>query len=209
MFHWCASAACGWNCLPDGRCDVVVGQPHDSGPPRDVAWSVPYAGARFGLVVPRDSKGIGSLPDLHGKRVGVVTGTVPLAENDHVVVRFKTREELLDKFRDATLDAAFLDADFAAWYLHDRPRLALRLVDAYVPREHWNVALAVRARDSGLLVEINRALARLAESGELRKVYSDHGVTLLPPFTGTARRKTAPNTWAMYTVLDSVAGSQT
>src|SRR4051812_34661620 len=30
-FHWCASAACGWNCLPEGRCDVVVGQPIDSG----------------------------------------------------------------------------------------------------------------------------------------------------------------------------------
>ena len=78
-FHWCASAECGWNCLPEGRCDVVVGQPHDSGPPRDVAWSVPYAGARFGLVVPRDSRGIGSLADLQGKRVGVVAGVLTTA----------------------------------------------------------------------------------------------------------------------------------
>jgi polar amino acid transport system substrate-binding protein len=194
-FHWCASAECGWNCLPEGRCDVVVGQPHDSGPPRDVAWSVPYAGARFGLVVPHDSRGIGSLADLQGKRVGVVAGTVPLAEKDHIVVRFKTREELLDRFGEATLDAAFLDADFSAWYLHERPRLTLRLVDGYVPREHWNVALAVRARDAGLLVEMNRVLAQLAESGELRKVYTDHGVPFHPPFTGTARRQSAPNTW--------------
>src|SRR5438034_5629527 len=50
--HWCDSAQCSWRCLAARRCDVVLGQPHDSGPPRDVAWSVPYAGAQFGLVVP-------------------------------------------------------------------------------------------------------------------------------------------------------------
>ncbi len=52
-FHWCANPQCAWHCLPEGRCDVVIGQPHESGPTRDVAWSVPYAGAQFGLVVPR------------------------------------------------------------------------------------------------------------------------------------------------------------
>src|SRR5262249_28294933 len=53
-FHWCASVDCSWHCLPERRCDVVAGQPIDSGPPRGVAWSVPYAGARFGLVVPKE-----------------------------------------------------------------------------------------------------------------------------------------------------------
>src|SRR3954463_1296730 len=46
-FHWCASAGCSWSCLPAGRCDVVIGQPQGSAPGRDVAWSVPYAGAQF------------------------------------------------------------------------------------------------------------------------------------------------------------------
>jgi polar amino acid transport system substrate-binding protein len=194
-FHWCASAECGWSCLPEGRCDVVIGQPLDSGPPREVAWSVPYAGAQFGLVVAGAAEGVASLADLRGKRVGVVTGTVSLSEGDHTVVRFKTREELLDGFQAARLDAAFVDADFAAWYLHQRPRLGLRLVDGYVPRERWNMALAVRARDSALLAEINQALARLAGSGELRNVYSGYGVPFRPPFTATARQPSAPNTW--------------
>src|SRR5262249_52909746 len=35
----------------------------------------------------------------------------------------------------------------------------------------------------------------LAESGELRKVYADHGVPFRPPFMGTARQATTPNTW--------------
>ena len=61
----------------------------------------------------------------------------------------------------------------------------------YVPRERWNMALAVRARDAQLLVEINRALAQLAESGELRKIYAEHGVPFRPPFTGSAPRPPA------------------
>ena len=44
------------------------------------------------------SRGIRSLADLRGKRVGIVTGTVALSEKDHKVARFKSREELLDGF---------------------------------------------------------------------------------------------------------------
>jgi ABC-type amino acid transport substrate-binding protein len=194
-FHWCASAACSRNCLREGRCDVVLGLPHDAGPPRDIAWSVPYAGSHFGLVVPRDAKDVGSLADLRGKRVGVVAGTVALSETNHTVVPFKSREALLEGFAAGALDAAFLDADFAAWYLHHHPKLDLRLVTAYVPRERWNMALAVRAKDGQLLVEINRALAQIEESGDLRKVYTDHGVPFRPPFTDSARRTPLPNTW--------------
>ncbi len=194
-FHWCANPDCAWHCLPAGRCDLVIGQPRESGPRQGIAWSVPYAGAQFGLVIPRDTKGVQSLADLHGKRVGIVTGTVVLAEKDHTVARFKTREELLDGFSSAKLDAAFMDADFAAWYLHEHPELPLRLVAGYVPREHWDMALAVRGNDAGLLVDVNRALAQLAESGDLRRIYADHGVPFRPPFTERPRPKTAPNTW--------------
>jgi polar amino acid transport system substrate-binding protein len=68
-------------------------------------------------------------------------------------------------------------------------------VPGYVPRERWNMALVVRARDTQLLVDLNRALATLAESGEVRKVYADHGVPFRPPFTDTARRPAPVNTW--------------
>ena len=85
-FHWCADSGCAWNCLPAGRCDMIVGLPHGSGPKRTAAWSVPYAGAQFGLVVSNASGGIRSLADLHGKRVGIVAGTVSLSENDHEVI---------------------------------------------------------------------------------------------------------------------------
>src|SRR5262249_33699656 len=139
--------------------------------------------------------GIRSLADLRGQRIGIVAGTVAVSATDHAVARFKTRKEVLDQFRAARLDAAVLDADFAAWYLHEHPTLGLRLVTEYVPRERWNMALAVRAKDAQLLVEINRALAQLAESGELRKVYAEYGVPFRAPFTGSARQTNAPDTW--------------
>jgi polar amino acid transport system substrate-binding protein len=193
--HWCASALCSRNCLREGRCEVILGQPLDEGAPKDIAWSVPYAGAQFVLVVPRDAKGVRSLADLIEKRVGVVAGTVGLPEKKHTVVRFRTREQALERFAAEKLDAAFLDADFAAWHLHANPKLKLRLVADYVPREHWNMALAVRARNAKLLVQVNKALAELAESGELRKAFAALGVPYRAPFTGSAGRPAAVDTW--------------
>ncbi|HTU19515.1 MAG TPA: transporter substrate-binding domain-containing protein [Gemmataceae bacterium] len=194
-FHWCGSSACSRNCLREGRCDVILGQPHEAGPPRDLAWSVPYARSQFGLVVPREVKDVRSLADLRGNRIGVVAGTVALSEKNHTVVSFKTREELLTGFRSGALDAAFVDADFAAWYLHTRPKLQLRLVKEYVPRERWNVALMVRAKDAALLVKLNRALSQLAESGALRDIHAEYGVPFRPPFTDSARRTARVDTW--------------
>ena len=74
------------------------------------------------------------------------------------------------------------------------PQLGLRLVTEYVPRERWNMALAVRAKDAQLLVEINRALAQLAESGELRKIYAEYGVPFRPPFTAIEPATSQPPT---------------
>jgi polar amino acid transport system substrate-binding protein len=194
-FHWCASAQCAWNCLPAGRCDVVIGQPQNSGPAHDVAWSVPYAIAQFGLVVLSDSRASRSLADFRGKRVGIVTGTVTISEKDHTVIKFKSREELLAGFAAAALDAAFLDADFAAWYLREHPGLGFRLLADYVPRERWNMAIAVRAKDAQLLLEINRGLGQLSASGELRRIYGDRGVPFHPPFSGAARAEASRDTW--------------
>jgi polar amino acid transport system substrate-binding protein len=194
-FHWCAGAQCAWNCLPAGRCDLVIGQPQDSGPARQAAWSVPYAGAQFGLVVPRDYRGPSSLEDLRGKRVGIVAGTAAISEKDHVVVKFRSREELLDGFAGGRLDAAFVDADFAAWHLHGRPQLGLRILADYLPRERWNMALAVRAADTQLLVEINRALGQLAASGEIKRTYQKMGVPFHPPFSSAGSRLSSRDTW--------------
>ena len=50
------------------------------------------------------------------------------------------------------------------------------------------MAQAVRAKDAGLLVEINKALAVLAESGAIKKAYADLGV----PHRTLHRRRRPP-----------------
>lgn len=56
--HWCANPSCSRRCLREKRCDVILGQPFDDTAGKDIAWSVPYAGAQFGLVVATDAKGV-------------------------------------------------------------------------------------------------------------------------------------------------------
>lgn len=194
-FHWCASAACSWNCLREKRCDIVIGQPHGAGPAQDISWSIPYSGSRFGLVVHQDTKGIRSHSDLNGKRVGIVTGSVALAAGGHSPVQFKTREELLEKFIANNLDAAFVDDDFAAWYLHNHPNLPLQRVAEYVPRERWNFGFAVRAADADLLKDVNRALTNAVANGQVSKAFSDQGVTYRAPFSESQKKPVAVNSW--------------
>ncbi|MDA1050567.1 MAG: transporter substrate-binding domain-containing protein [Planctomycetota bacterium] len=194
-WHWCASASCSWSCIRDGRCDLVIGVPHGSGPSRELAWSVPYAGSRFGLVVHKDSQGIKSVADLDGKRVGIVSGTVALSSEGHTAVQFKTREQLVEEFVDQQLDAAFVDDDFAAWYLHEHQELPLRRVPQYVPRERWNMAFAVRAKDKPLLADINRALRIVLSNGQVSKAFSEQGVGYRAPFANTDGREVVEDSW--------------
>ena len=139
-----------WNCLREGRCDVILGQPHDSGPPRTSPGACPTPAASSGWWSPRDAKGVRSLADLRGKRVGIVAGTVALCRRRTTPSSASRRARSSSTGSQADkLDAAFLDADFAAWHLHEHPEAAAcGWWTEYVPREHWNMALAVRAKDA-------------------------------------------------------------
>jgi ABC-type amino acid transport substrate-binding protein len=193
--HWCASAACSWKCVGEKRCEMVIGQPHRSGPARAIAWSIPYSGSRFGLVVHRDTDGIRSPADLNGKRVGIVAGSVALASQGHTPVEFKSRESLLEQFVASRLEAAFVDDDFAAWYLHGHPELPLVRVAEYVPRERWNMALAVRAADQALLKDVNRALTGIVLNGKVSRAFAEQGVAYRAPFANSEGKPVAGNTW--------------
>ena len=195
-FHWCASAACSWNCIQNRKCDIVIGQPHGSGPDRQLAWSIPYSGSRFGLVVHRDTRDIRSQTDLKGRKVGVVAGTLaPPSDDSTQFVRFKSRQLLLDDFEAQKLDAALVDDDFAAWHLHRHPKLPLRRVAEYVPRARWNMAFAVRASDKTLLSQLNGALTHVMGTGTISRAFSEQGVSYRAPFDETRLLVAAIDSW--------------
>lgn len=194
-FHWCANAGCSWNCVRQKKCDVVIGQPHGSGPGREIAWTQPYSGSRFGLVMRKDVERLADPADLSGKRVGKVAGSAGFAIPNQTVVEFKTREELLVAVSNRKIDAAFVDDDFAAWHLHRHPELSLRRVAEYVPRERWNFGFAVRAADQALLKELNRALSKLEANGQISKAFAEQGVPFRAPFSAEEKKPVVAETW--------------
>ncbi len=204
-FLW-RPGAVAWKQLADGDCDLVMGQPEGAdaaccGGNPEALWSQPYSGSRFGLVIASDARGVHSLTDLRkkvglrGKKVGVVAGTAALSTHDYQVLRFKTRQLLLSEFTAKGLDAAFLDVDFATWFLHKHPELALREVAELVPHQRWNTAIAVRADQQELLSGINRALTHLVQSDEIRQAFASQGVAYRAAFSPEEQEIAAGDTW--------------
>ena len=146
-------------------------------------------------MVHQDTKHIHSHADLTGKRVGIVSGSVAIGSQEQRAVSFKTREELLENFVAKNLDAALVEDDFAAWYLHWHPNLPLRQVPEYAPRERWNMGFAVRSEDKTLLAELNRELTNVVESGQLNRLYAEQGVAYRAAFSSVKEKQVLSNSW--------------
>lgn len=175
-------------------CQMVIGHPFNKdlgccgSRELDPKWSIAYAGGQFSLVVPEQTVGISSLDDLRGQRVGFVAGTVALDPNDHELVSLPTREQLLDQMQGQQINAAFVDADFADWYLHHHPDLHLRRITSFIPPQHWNMSLTVHHSQAEVLKAIDDALRQMFRRGELEKIYTAFGVQYRNPFTNLAKR---------------------
>ena len=93
--------------------------------------------------------GVRSLADLRGKRVGIVAGTVALAEKDHAVARFKTARGAARRVRGREARRRLPRRRLRRLVPARAPEArACGSSTSYVPRERWNMALAVRAGDA-------------------------------------------------------------
>jgi polar amino acid transport system substrate-binding protein len=195
--NWCQSDTCRWRKLRAREIDIVVGVPHQSVESSDVAWTAPYAAGQFGLVVPREAKGVRSLRDLQGKRVGIVTGTVPVDTSRHTVVRFPSRHALIASFQSAKLDAALLDVDFTAWHLKEYPTATLRLVPEFVPQQRWSIGMAVRADDEALRTQIDQAVRTCLQKAKFVPLFADYGLVHRAPLVKKpqAQAEVAEESW--------------
>jgi polar amino acid transport system substrate-binding protein len=193
--HGCPADACRWKKLKNGDCDVVIGVP-EGVPNRSIAsWTAPYAAGQFGLVTERENRTIQSLGNLRGRRVGLVTGTIPLSGADHTLVRFASRKALLDGFRAAKLDAALVDTDFTAWYLRMHPEKPLRVVAEFVPQHRWSIGLAVRADQRQLKSQLERAVTDLLERAAFTAIFARYGLVHRAPLVEPSRPVVVTDTW--------------
>jgi ABC-type amino acid transport substrate-binding protein len=140
-------------------------------------------------VMTRLGSEIHRLADLQGKRVAVIRGTtteaalrgaLKRASLSAEVVSIKSRDEGLQMLRGSQVDGLASDRTTLIGIVVQRAAGdAFRLLDEDLSIEQY--ALMLPRRDADFRVAVNRALAKLYRSGDIRKVYDRWLGPLGPP----------------------------
>ncbi len=134
-------------------------------------FSIPYYVYTEQLVVRKDEAGIRDINDLKGKKVGTLSGTV--AQNILTSIKgveVKVYSGQVEPYEDLAIgriDAVLLDLPIAAYY--GKPNAKLKYAGPPVGEGFYGIAM--RKTDGDLKKEIDRILAGLLKSGELKKIY--------------------------------------
>ncbi|MEK6738661.1 MAG: ABC transporter substrate-binding protein/permease [Planctomycetota bacterium] len=140
-----------------------------------VLFSRPYFVYTEQIVVRAVENRINCLEDLKGKKVGTLYNTVAkqmLEALGGVDVHLYGQVEAFKDILLNRLDAVFVDFPVASYYSLPNPQL--RLVGEPVGEGYYGIA--VRKEDSALVGELNKIVAKLLRSGELKKIYSRWGL---------------------------------
>ncbi len=141
--------------------------------------------------------GVRSLADLRGKRVGIVAGTVPLVgegPRGRPVPDPRGAARRVRRPRRSTPRSSTPTSPPGTCTSTPSSACGSSTSSSPASAGTWPWPSAPRMRE--LLVAINRALAQLAESGELRKVYDELRRAVPPPVHGDRpSRAGAADTW--------------
>lgn len=144
-----------------------------------VAFSKPYHTDRQVLLTREDS-GIMFPKDIHGKQLGVQTGSSGLStfnerpellKNDLGTrpVQYDTFDKAINDVKVGRIDSVLIDNDYANYYLtHNRPSVPLKLVPIPFPPEQFAVGL--RKQDETLRFKLDRAIEQLHQDGTEQKL---------------------------------------
>jgi polar amino acid transport system substrate-binding protein len=142
-----------------------------------VNFSPPYYISSETLTVRRSTNTIQSLPDLQGKRVGTLTGSLAqriLNEQDFPM-ELKTYAEEVHLYNDLAfgrVEAVLLDAPIALYY--GKPNPELKNVGEPVGRLQYGIA--TRKDDRELTVKINLAVKKMIADGRMRAILEKWGL---------------------------------
>lgn len=138
---------------------------------QEVAFSIPYYHTYLQIAVRRDNKDIQSFEDLKDKTVGTLKQSyayfllkdLGCKDIRTYIVEANAYDDLINRRLDATL----FDAPIAMYSAGFNPEVKF----VGEPVGSMTYAIAVRKEDKELLREVNRALMKLRDSGELRAIY--------------------------------------
>ncbi len=153
----------------------------------DVAYSLPFASARFVMVTRQD------MPDLENfraaglKPIGVQAATVAstrLWDEGYVREMMPSQEHVLAALAEGDIDYAVLWNN-VGWLIEQNSawRKTLKIQGA-APEAYgfsWDFAVALRLEDRALLGRVNKAIERLAEENEFVPVFEKYHVPYYKP----------------------------
>ncbi|HYP29858.1 MAG TPA: ABC transporter substrate-binding protein/permease [Blastocatellia bacterium] len=163
--------------LERGSYDVVLnGLEVTEDRKRRINFSVPYYATYNQISVRAETDSINSMADLRGKTVGVLQNTPAQRllerESGTRVRAYPGQINAYDDLANGRLDAVVMDWPIAI-YCHKHYS---RLKFVGQPSDLVQYAIGVRKEDTALLQQLNEALRKLIESGELRRVYEKWGI---------------------------------
>lgn len=142
-----------------------------------VLFSRPYYIYRLQLVARRGDDRFQTIKDIQGRK-GVKVGTLQNTAADRLLKRLgipeKTYTDQVNPYRDLSLgrlDAVLLDLPVAIYVVRKNPELNSKLKFVGEPIEPGQYAIAFRKEDTALAEQVNKALDRLIQDGELQKIY--------------------------------------
>jgi len=137
---------------------------------QQVLFSKPYYLTFEQLVVLQNENRINSLADLVGRKAGALKNS--LAERILIAkggIEVRSYEGELNAFQDmlnGRIDACLVDAPIALYYAAWNPQYKL----VGQPIGEISYGIAIRKDDTTLYKDINRAIDKISQSGELRKI---------------------------------------
>jgi polar amino acid transport system substrate-binding protein len=139
-----------------------------------VLYSRPYYGTGYLLVKRKGTVAVNSLAALKeekARRLGAEAGSIAdyrLRQRGHLRNLYRNQAGVLKALRDKDVDYAYLWAN-VGWTLHAAPDVGAEIVADYVPEDHWNIAIAMRAGDEELKKHVDKALGKLIQEKAVEK----------------------------------------
>lgn len=141
-----------------------------------INFSRPYYSTYEQLAVRADTRGIRSLEDCRGKKVGTLKGSLAHrileARKDLDVLSYDGQINAYEDLANGRLDAVLMDHIIALYNVAPMPNLSM----VGAPIDHIEYGIGIRKEDTVLLEQINEALGKMIASGELRRILQKWGI---------------------------------
>lgn len=160
--------------LESGSINVIVsGMTITEERAKRITFSEPYYKSGLSIMVKADNMAINSFADLVGQKVAVQIGTVGAIHAkkipNAVVREFNSAAETFIELKAGGVVAAINDLPVNQYYIKQLQEKDMKLVGSVVNVEGFGIAVA--KKDTALMEQINKALAKIHQNGEYDKIY--------------------------------------